>query len=178
MQRLTSWRDLPAAQQPEWPGDGPIAHVVTELRRRPPLVQPAECDRLRAQLADAARGRAFALQGGDCAETFDRVSTDAVHGKLETLLHMAMILASASVPVVKIGRFAGQYAKPRSAPTETRGGTTLPVYRGDAVNASEFTAEARTPDAGRLLRAYHASAATLDIVRRLRLAGPAHTTSQ
>ena len=125
-----------------------------------------ECDSLKERLAAVACGEAFVLQGGDCAETFAGSTADAIRGKLRTLLQMAVVLTyAASVPVVKIGRLAGQFAKPRSSDTETRNGTALPAYRGDAVNGLEFTAEARTPDPQRMLRACHYSAATLNLCR-------------
>ena len=140
--------------------------VTSEIARLPPLVFAGECDNLTQRLAAVARGEAFVLQGGDCAETFAGSTADAIRGKLRTLLQMAVILTyAASVPVVKIGRLAGQFAKPRSQATEVRDGTELPVYRGDAVNGLEFTAEARTPDPQRLLRACHYSAATLNLCR-------------
>jgi 3-deoxy-7-phosphoheptulonate synthase len=166
------WRGLPAAQQPQWPDPEELRRVTAELSRAPELVTAAECDRLRERMAAVARGEAFLLQGGDCAETFDGTTTGAIHGKLKTLLQMAVILTyAASVPVVKLGRMAGQYAKPRSKPVETRGATTLPVYRGDAVNGQEFTAAARRPDARRLRRMYEASAATLNLVRAFATGG-------
>ena len=134
--------------------------------RLPPLVFAGECDQLRERLAAVARGEAFLLQGGDCAETFAGTTAAGIQGKLRTLLQMAVVLTyAASVPVVKVGRMAGQFAKPRSAATEVRDGVELPVYRGDAVNGLEFTAAARTLDPGRLLEAYHCSAATLNLCR-------------
>ena len=136
------------------------------LEHLPPLVFPGECDQLKERLASVARGEAFLLQGGDCAETFTGTTADGVQGKLRTLLQMAVVLTyAASVPVVKVGRMAGQFAKPRSAATEIRDGVELPVYRGDAVNGLEFTAAARTPDPGRLLDAYHSSSVTLNMCR-------------
>ena len=163
---LEAWRDRPAAQQPDWPDPAAVTAVAREIARIPPLVFAGECDSLKQRLAAVARGEAFVLQGGDCAETFDGSTADAIRGKLRTLLQMAVILTYAgSVPVVKIGRLAGQFAKPRSQATEVRDGTELPVYRGDAVNGLEFTAEARTPDPQRLLRACHYSAATLNLCR-------------
>jgi 3-deoxy-7-phosphoheptulonate synthase len=163
---LDAWRDLPAAQQPQWPDQAALTAVTSEIARIPPLVFAGECDNLTQRLAAVADGKAFVLQGGDCAETFAGSTADAIRGKLRTLLQMAVILTyAASVPVVKIGRLAGQFAKPRSQDTETRDGTRLPVYRGDAVNGLEFTAEARTPDPQRLLRACHYSAATLNLCR-------------
>jgi 3-deoxy-7-phosphoheptulonate synthase len=163
---LDSWRELPAAQQPDWPDPTRVRAVAAELAEQPPLVFAGECDLLKDQLGAVARGEAFVLQGGDCAETFAGATADSVRARLETLLQMAVVLTyAASVPVVKIGRMAGQFAKPRSLPTETRDGVELPAYRGEAVNGFEFTPEARRPDAARLLRAYHSAAATLNLCR-------------
>jgi 3-deoxy-7-phosphoheptulonate synthase len=156
----------PPLQQPDWPDRDRLKAVARRLENLPPLVFAGECDLLRERMAAVARGEAFLLQGGDCAETFAGTTADSVRGKLRTLLQMAVVLTyAASVPVVKVGRMAGQFAKPRSAATETRGGVALPVYRGDAVNGLEFTAEARTPDPDRLLDAYHSSAVTLNLCR-------------
>ncbi|GAA2133828.1 3-deoxy-7-phosphoheptulonate synthase class II [Kitasatospora kazusensis] len=167
-----SWRRLPAAQQPSWPDPDALRAVTAELETYPPLVFAGECDELRDQLAAVARGEAFVLQGGDCAETFDGVSADQVRDKLKTLLQMSAVLTYATaVPVVKIGRIAGQYSKPRSQPTETRGGVELPTYRGDSVNGLAFTAEARTPDPERLKRMYHSSSATLNLIRAFATGG-------
>jgi 3-deoxy-7-phosphoheptulonate synthase len=167
-----SWRDLPAAQQPDWPDPHRLQQVTGELAGLPPLVFAGECDVLRERLAAVARGEAFVLQGGDCAETFAGATADAVRAKLQTLLQMAVVLTyGASVPIVKIGRLAGQFAKPRTRPTESRDGTELPVYRGDAINDVEFTAQARTPDPARLLRAYHCSAVTLNLCRAFATGG-------
>jgi 3-deoxy-7-phosphoheptulonate synthase len=166
------WRDLPAAQQPDWPDPARVGAVTGELAGLPPLVFAGECDVLRERLAAVARGEAFVLQGGDCAETFAGATADAVRAKLQTLLQMAVVLTyGASVPIVKIGRMAGQFAKPRSRPTETRDGVELPTYRGDAINGIEFTAQARTPDPARLLRAYHCSAVTLNLCRAFATGG-------
>jgi 3-deoxy-7-phosphoheptulonate synthase len=163
---LDAWRELPAAQQPAWPEPARVSAVVGELAEQPPLVFVGECDLLRDRLAAAASGEAFVLQGGDCAETFSGATVDAVREKIETLLQMALVLTyAASVPVVKIGRMAGQFAKPRTRPTETREGVELPAYRGDAVNGFEFTPEARQPDPARLLRAYNSAAVTLNLCR-------------
>ncbi|GAA1293590.1 3-deoxy-7-phosphoheptulonate synthase class II [Saccharothrix xinjiangensis] len=163
---LDSWRGLPAAQQPGWPDPGALREAVAWLSVAAPLVTAEETDRLTALLGRAARGEAFVLQGGDCAERFDHVTPERVGGKLVTLSRMAAVLeAAAGVPVVRVGRIAGQFAKPRSAPAETRDGVSLPSYRGDVVNGAEFTAEARTPDPWRMVRAHRASAATLELVR-------------
>jgi 3-deoxy-7-phosphoheptulonate synthase len=163
---LDTWRDLPTAQRPDWPDPADLRAVEAELAEQPPLVFAGECDQLKDRLAAVARGEAFVLQGGDCAETFSGSTDDAVNKRLQTLLQMAVVLTyAASVPVVKIGRMAGQFAKPRSRPTETRDGVELPAYRGEAVNGLDFTPEARRPDPARLLRAYHSAAATLNLCR-------------
>jgi len=163
---LDDLRALRSAQQPSWPDATARDDVVAELSRLPPLVFAGECDRLRGKLASVADGESFLLQGGDCAETFAGVTADNVGNKLQVLLSMAIVLTyAASVPIVKVGRIAGQYAKPRSDQHETRGATTLPVYRGDAVNGHEFTEASRAPDPRRLLSTYHASAATLNLTR-------------
>ncbi|EST34579.1 phospho-2-dehydro-3-deoxyheptonate aldolase [Streptomycetaceae bacterium MP113-05] len=167
-----TWRDLPAAQQPEWPDRQALRDVIAELESYPPLVFAGECDVLKERLGAVARGEAFLLQGGDCAEAFDAVSAENIRNKLKTLLQMGAVLTYAgSVPVVKVGRIAGQYSKPRSKPTETRNGVTLPTYRGDSVNGFDFTAETRRPDPERLKRMYHASAATLNLVRAFTTGG-------
>jgi 3-deoxy-7-phosphoheptulonate synthase len=155
-----------ALQQPAWPDRRELAAAVDRLENLPPLVFAGECDQLRERLAGVARGQAFLLQGGDCAETFAGTTADSIRGKLRTLLQMAVVLTyAASVPVVKVGRMAGQFGKPRSAVTEVRDGVELPAYRGDAVNGLDFTAAARTPDPGRLLDAYHCSSVTLNMCR-------------
>jgi 3-deoxy-7-phosphoheptulonate synthase len=159
-------------QQPEWPDDDRLRAATSELATLPPLVFAAECDQLREHLAAVTRGEAFVLQGGDCAETFEGATAEAVRAKLQTLLQMAVVLTyGASVPIVKIARMAGQFAKPRSRPDEVRDGVALPAYRGDAVNGFEFTRQARTPDPGRLLRAYHCSAATMNLCRAFTAGG-------
>ncbi|MCX2971397.1 MULTISPECIES: 3-deoxy-7-phosphoheptulonate synthase [Streptomyces] len=159
----------PPAQQPVWPDPDALRRVLAHLSAAPPLTRPAESDALRERLAAVARGQAFLVQGGDCAETFaDSGRPERVRGKLDTLARMAGVLTAAGAPpVVTVGRIAGQYAKPRSQPTETRDGVSLPSYRGDAVNGLDFTAEARTPDPERLKSAYHAAAATLRLIRSL-----------
>jgi 3-deoxy-7-phosphoheptulonate synthase len=139
---------------------------VAELKSLPPLVFAGECDELKARIADAAAGKAFWLQGGDCAETFGSATADSIRNRIKTILQMAAVLQyQSSLPVIKVGRMAGQFAKPRSNDTETRNGVTLPAYRGDAVNGLEFTEEARTPDPQRLVKVYNTSAATLNLVR-------------
>jgi 3-deoxy-7-phosphoheptulonate synthase len=166
------WAGRPAAQQPDWPDAAQLAAVTQQLSTLPPLVFAGECDQLRDRLAAVARGEAFVLQGGDCAETFDGATAEDVRAKLQTILQMAVVLTyGASVPVVKIGRMAGQFAKPRSRATEIRGDVELPAYRGDAVNGLEFTPQSRTPDAGRLLRAYHCAAVTLNLCRAFTTGG-------
>ncbi|GHH95789.1 class II 3-deoxy-7-phosphoheptulonate synthase [Streptomyces capillispiralis] len=171
---VNTWSGLPAAQRPDWPDPAALHRVTEELAGAPPLVFADECDRLRDRLAAVARGEALLLQGGDCAETFAQASADSVHRKLTTMMQMAAVLTyAASVPVVKVGRLAGQYAKPRSQPVETRDGVTLPTYRGDAVNGFDFTAEARVPDPERLLRMYRASSSTLNAVRAFTARGHA-----
>jgi 3-deoxy-7-phosphoheptulonate synthase len=157
---------FPAGQQPDWADAVAVDTAVRQLRALPPLVFAGECDQLRERLAAVSRGEAFLLQGGDCAETFESVTADNVRNKLKTLLQMAVVLTyAASVPVVKVGRIAGQYAKPRSRPTENRGEVTLPAYRGDMVNGFEFTADDRLADPARMVRAYNAAAATLNLTR-------------
>ena len=169
---LDAWRRLPAAQQPDWPDQAELVRAVAELRSVPPLVFAGECDQLRDRLGAVARGEAFLLQGGDCAETFAANSADNLRDKLKTLLQMAVVLTyAASIPVVKVGRIAGQYAKPRSKPVEVRDGVELPAYRGDAVNHLDFTPESRRPDPNRLLRVYQASAATLNLARAFTTGG-------
>ena len=160
---------LVAAQQPQWPGgvDGaPVKKAVAELKSFPPLVFAGECDDLKAKIAEAAAGRAFWLQGGDCAETFAAATADSIRNRIKTILQMAAVLQYySSLPVVKVGRMAGQFAKPRSNDMETRGDVTLPAYRGDAVNDLEFTEASRMPDPNRMVRVYNTSAATLNLVR-------------
>ncbi|WP_327358006.1 class II 3-deoxy-7-phosphoheptulonate synthase [Streptomyces sp. NBC_01304] len=161
-----TWVSRPAQQQPCWPDPVSLQHVRDQLAASPPLVLAQECDLLTQRLAAACRGEAFLLQGGDCAETFAQLDAATIHSKITTLLQMATVLSyGAALPVVKVGRLAGQYAKPRSQPTETRDGITLPAYRGDAVNAREFTRAGRTADPQRLLHTYQASAATLNLAR-------------
>ena len=163
---------LGAAQQPTYDDPAAVAAAVARLRTMPPLVFAGECDDLKAKIAAASRGEAFILQGGDCAETFADATADNVRNKLRVLLQMAVVLTyAASVPVVKVGRLAGQYAKPRSSDMETRDGVTLPAYRGDAVNGFDFTPESRRPDPQRLVDVYHSSASTLNLVRAFTTGG-------
>jgi 3-deoxy-7-phosphoheptulonate synthase len=160
---------LVAAQQPQWPGGvegDAVKAAVATLSKLPPLVFAGECDNLKARIAQAQEGKAFWLQGGDCAETFVAATADSIRNRIKTILQMAAVLQYfASLPVIKVGRMAGQFAKPRSNNDETRDGVTLPAYRGDAVNDLEFTLEARTPNPARLVQVYNTSAATLNLVR-------------
>jgi 3-deoxy-7-phosphoheptulonate synthase len=159
------WPDLPAKQQPSW-DPAELAQVLAVLSTYPPLVFAGEADLLRERMAAVSAGRAFTLQGGDCAETLAEVTGPNIRDRIKTILQMAVVLTyGAGTPIVKVGRIAGQFAKPRSSDTETRDGVTLPAYRGDMVNGFEFTPEARRHDPDRLLRAYHASSATLNLVR-------------
>jgi 3-deoxy-7-phosphoheptulonate synthase len=163
---LDHWRSLEARQQPTWPDAEAAREASAELASMPPLVFAGEVDELREKLAAAAEGRAFLLQGGDCAETFAEATADKIRNRVKTVLQMAVVLTyGASVPVIKMGRMAGQFAKPRSSDTETRGGMTLPAYRGDMVNGYEFTEESRTADPRRLVRGYHTAASTLNLMR-------------
>lgn len=163
---LDHWRTLPIKQKPQWPDSGLTQKIVTELESVPPLVFAGEVDMLRDRLARAAAGKAFLLQGGDCAETFAGATADQIRNRVKTILQMAVVLTyGASVPVIKMGRMAGQFAKPRSSDDETREGVTLPAYRGDVVNGYDFTPESRTPDPARLLKGYHTAASTLNLIR-------------
>jgi len=158
--------NLEAAQQPTWPDASAVKDAVAELESFPPLVFAGECDNLKARIAEAAIGNAFWLQGGDCAETFAAATADSIRNRIKTILQMAAVLQYfSSLPVIKVGRMAGQFAKPRSNDTETRDGVTLPAYRGDAVNDLEFNEKSRTPDPKRLVRVYNTSSATLNLVR-------------
>ncbi len=163
---FASWRSLPAEHQPRWPDETELNAVVDYLRTLPPLVFAGETDQLSEAMADASRGRAFVLMGGDCAESFAESTAERIRAKIRTILQMAVILTyGSSVPVVKIGRMAGQYSKPRSSATEVHEGRELPSYFGDAVNGHEFTAESREPDPRRLVEAYQRSVATLNLIR-------------
>ncbi len=160
------WPDLPAAQQPEWPDQDALERALDELRVLPPLVFAGECDLLLQRLGDVALGRSFVLMGGDCAETFAANTANSIRARLQTVLQMAIVLTyGAQLPVVKVGRMAGQYFKPRSKTTETRDGVTMPSYKGDGINDLAWDADARRADPQRLVRAYHASGATLNLVR-------------
>ena len=161
-----TWPDLPAAQQPPWVDQVEVDRAVAQLRLMPPLVFAGEADQLTERLAQASRGEAFVLTGGDCAETFEANTADSIRARLKTVLQMSVVLTyAASLPVVKMGRLAGQYFKPRSKTIEVRDGVELTSYLGDAVNALEFDPASRRPDPQRLIQAYHASAAALNLVR-------------
>ncbi len=161
-----SWTSLEALQQPGWPDASELEGVLTKLRGLPPLVFAGEARQLKSALAKVGRGEAFLLQAGDCAESFREFSADAIRDKLKVILQMAVVLTYASgLPVVKVGRIAGQFAKPRSAEFESVGDQKLPSFRGHAVNDDSFTAEARVADPQRMVQAYHQSAATLNLIR-------------
>ena len=169
---LDNYRNLTAAQQPTWTDEVKLQAAREELAVLPPLVFAGEVDTLRSRLAAAAEGKAFLLQGGDCAETFADATADRIRNRVKTILQMAVVLMyGASMPVVKMGRMAGQFAKPRSSDTETRGEITLPAYRGDAVNGYDFTPESRATDPNRMVRAYHTSASTLNLIRAFTTGG-------
>ena len=164
--RPESWRTHPIRQVPAYPDPERLAAVEAKLHAYPPLVFAGEARRLRAALAEAAAGRAFVLQGGDCAESFGDFTANVIRDTFRVLLQMAVVLTfGASLPVVKLGRMAGQFAKPRSSDTETIGGETLPSYRGDIVNGADFTPEARVPDPRRMEQGYFQSAGTLNLLR-------------
>ncbi|WP_375548698.1 class II 3-deoxy-7-phosphoheptulonate synthase [Oceanicaulis alexandrii] len=167
-----SWRSKPGKQLPTYPDMDKLYWVESELAKRPPLVFAGEVRRLKSQLANVSAGQAFLLQGGDCAESFKEFSAETVRDTFRVLLQMAVVMTFASAkPVVKVGRIAGQFAKPRSSDSETIDGVTLPSYRGDSVNDMAFTEEARVPDPERLVRAYDQSAATLNLLRALASGG-------
>ncbi|MEM9726098.1 MAG: 3-deoxy-7-phosphoheptulonate synthase class II [Pseudomonadota bacterium] len=161
-----SWRGREALQTPDYPDPAALAKVEARLSHLPPLVFAGEALTLRARLAQVAKGQSFLLQGGDCAEAFSQFSADAVRDTFRVLLQMAVALTwGGKLPVVKVGRLAGQFAKPRSSPTETQGEVTLPSYRGDIINGFEFTEAARVPDPNRMADAYLQSAAALNLLR-------------
>ena len=169
---LDNYQNLVAAQQPVWTDQAQLAAARQELSTVPPLVFAGEVDTLRTRLAAAAEGKAFLLQGGDCAETFADATADRIRNRVKTILQMAVVLMyGASLPVVKMGRMSGQFAKPRSSDTETRGDVTLPAYRGDAVNGYDFTPESRATDPARMVRAYNTSASTLNLIRAFTTGG-------
>ncbi len=162
----TSWRNKSILQQPTYTDAAHLQNVLERLKKYPPLVFAGEARTLKSQLADVCHGRAFLLQGGDCAESFSEFSAQNIRDTFKVLLQMAVVMTFAGgMPVVKVGRMGGQFAKPRSADTETFDGVTLPSYRGDIINSVEFTAEARVPDPERMVQAYNQSAATLNLLR-------------
>lgn len=162
----SSWRTKPAKQLPVYKDEIALKAVENELKDLPPLVFAGEARSLQKHLADVANGNAFLLQGGDCAESFAEFNANKIRDTFRVILQMAVVLTYAgSLPVIKLGRIAGQYAKPRSNDTETIGDVTLPIYRGDNVNALEFTAEGREPDPQRMIRSYHNASATLNLLR-------------
>ena len=166
------WRDLPAQQLPEYTDGQGLKAVEATLAEYPPLVFAGEARELKTQLADVAEGRAFLLQGGDCAESFAEFHANTIRDTFKVMLQMTVVLMYAgSVPVVKVGRMAGQFAKPRSAPTEDQDGKTLPSYRGDIINGMEFADGARAPDPARMVQAYNQAAATLNLLRAFALGG-------
>jgi len=168
----SDWRNKPRVQMPDYTDEAKLREVEARIASYPPLIFAGEARRLRGELAAASRGEAFLLQGGDCAESFSEFTADGIRDTFKVMLQMAMVLTyAAKVPVVKVGRMAGQFAKPRSAPTETVGGTELPSYRGDIINALDFTPEARIPDPERMLQAYLQSAATLNLLRAFSTGG-------
>jgi len=163
-----SWQERPAQQQVAYGDPVKLAHVLEQMAQLPPLVTSWEVENLRAELAKAAKGEAFLLQGGDCAESFDDCRSEPIAAKLKILLQMSLVLVHGTrKPVIRVGRIAGQYAKPRSADTETRGEVTLPAYRGDNVNRNPFTAADREPDPELMLRGYERAALTLNFIRGL-----------
>jgi 3-deoxy-7-phosphoheptulonate synthase len=168
----TNWRALPRVQMPDYTDAAALAAAEAQLLKFPPLVFAGEARRLKAQLGAAARGEAFLLQGGDCAESFEQFSADGIRDTFKVMLQMAMVLTyGAKVPVIKLGRMAGQFAKPRSAPTEVIDGVELPSYRGDIVNDLAFTPASRIPDPARMLQAYTQAAATLNLIRAFSTGG-------
>lgn len=179
-----SWAQFPAGQQPEWPNADELAKSLDELGQRPPLVFAGEARRLESLLAGVCAGQSFVLQAGDCAESLALSTADAIRDRLKVILQMAAVLQySAGMPIVKIGRIAGQFAKPRSSETETQNGETLPSFRGDIINEVRFDADARRPNPRRLLDAYNASASTLNLLRAFTRGGYAdlkqvHTWNQ
>jgi 3-deoxy-7-phosphoheptulonate synthase len=163
-----SWRTKPASQQPEYPDSAAFEAALAQLRRLPPLVTSWEIENLKMQLAEAARGERFLLQGGDCSESFLDCESDAIVSKLKILLQMSLVLVQGGKKrVIRVGRFAGQYAKPRTVDTETRDGMSLPSYRGDMINGANFSLAERVPDPQRLLRAYERSGLTINFIRAL-----------
>lgn len=162
----TSWREKPILQQPTYPNQDELNKVLAELKNYPPLVFAGEARSLKEQLANVSEGKAFLLQGGDCAESFSEFHAINIRDTFKAILQMSVVMTYAGgLPVVKVGRLGGQFAKPRSSDTETFDGITLDSYRGDIINGSEFTKESRTPDPQRMIKAYNQSAATLNLLR-------------
>lgn len=169
---LDYWRTLPIKQQPLWPNAEAVKSASERLASYPPLVFAGEVDTLRDRLAQAAQGKAFLLQGGDCAETFAGATADKIRNRIKTVLQMAVVLTyAAEMPVIKMGRMAGQFAKPRSSDTETRGDITLPAYRGDIVNGYDFTPESREANPERLVQGYNTAVSTLNLIRAFTTGG-------
>ena len=164
--KINSWRKYPVKHIPEYPDKKELEQVLGKIKNFPPLVFAGETRHLKQQLAEVVDGKAFLLQGGDCAESFAEFHPDNKKDTFKVILQMALVLSSsASLPVVKVGRIAGQFSKPRSSPIENKNGKELPTYLGDNINGIEFTEEARKPDAKRLFRAYSQSASTLNLLR-------------
>lgn len=162
------WQQMPTRQQPEYTNQAELSRVCKKLSQLPPLVTPAEIEALKLQLAEAAEGKRFLLQGGDCAESFSECNDEKITNKLKILLQMSLVLVQdLNIPITRIGRMAGQYAKPRSIQQETRKGQTLPSYRGDLINGLEFTQEARMPDPDRMLQGYSLASLTINYIRAL-----------
>ena len=165
---LNSWKNFKILQQPKWPDSKQYTNVLTQIKSLPPLILSHEINELKYRLKKVQNGKAFLLQGGDCAETFKEFSAINVKNKLKILFQMSTIIGyGSSLDVIKIGRIAGQYAKPRTSSLETKNGVTLPVYRGDSIKDIEFNFESRIPDATRLLKAYNQSVATLNLIQAL-----------
>src|SRR5260370_25683776 len=172
---LDRWRSMPIREVPEYPDQTALESVEKLLGNYPPLVFAGEARRLKRALGEVAQGRSFLLQGGDCAESFAEFHPNNIRDTFRVLLQMAVVLTyGAACPVVKVSRMAGQFAKPRSAETETQGGITLPSYRGDIVNGMEFSPAARRPDPQRMVQAYSQAAATLNLLRAFAQGGSAH----
>ena len=168
----SNWRNKPQIQMPEYTDQAALNAVEAQLAKYPPLVFAGEARRLKSELAKASRGEAFLLQGGDCAESFADFTADGIRDTFKVMLQMAMVLTyGAKVPVIKVGRMAGQFAKPRSAPTEVKDGVELPSYRGDIINELNFTPESRIPNPRKMLEAYTQSVATLNLLRAFSTGG-------
>ena len=172
-----TWTDFPAEQQPDWPDDTELNAVLKEISELPPLVFAGEARTLQTQLAEVCEGKALLLQAGDCAESFSALSANSIRDKLKVILQMAVALTySTGLPVVKVGRIAGQFAKPRSSPTETQDDVELPSFRGHIVNDTDFDSDSRTANPRRLLMAYNQSSSTLNLLRAFTRGGFADLT--